>query len=112
MPVADNKVVADNLRRLDLLIKEDQFDSEDFGIACKKAWDHMAGNAKDVLVQCLWAQKPVWVGDLVSKVGRDTLMQWGLLVHICYGGQAGFYATTERAKTIFDRSGAKRPVRA
>lgn len=41
--------------------------------ALRAAWDALPGNAKDVLKQ-LCVNGPVWDGDLISKAGRDELL--------------------------------------
>lgn len=51
----------------------------------------MGGDAREVLHQ-LVKSGPVWDGDLISKSGRDTLLDLRLASKVCVNGKQGFQA--------------------
>lgn len=66
-------------------------------------WVAMSGAAKDSLHQMLFAARPVWDGDHISKSGRDELIHAGLAVRVCHQGEQGYTSVTYPAYSIYKR---------
>lgn len=69
------------------------------------AWDALSDAEREVLNQLLHTG-PVWDGNILSKSGRDTLLEFGLAVRCCFLGEDGYAAASYKGLRVFKSSKA------
>ena len=83
---------------LRVMVEADQLDDE-YDVACFAVKRLMGGQRREQLMQ-LVMHGPTWDGDVVSKMDRDYLLEWGLAVRVCVKGEQGFTAASYMGSNV------------